>query len=60
MATSDDGSHDAKLLRKSYVSTATNKRREYFLYLPEGYEQGNDKKWPTILFLHGGVNEEMV
>ena len=54
MVTSDDGLHEAKLLRKTFTSTATNKRREYFLYLPGGYEQDKDKKWPTILFLHGG------
>ena len=26
---------------------------DYLLYLPKGYEQG-DKKWPLVLFLHGG------
>jgi pimeloyl-ACP methyl ester carboxylesterase len=25
----------------------------YMLYLPEGYEQNPDKKWPLIYFLHG-------
>lgn len=28
-------------------------RLNYLLYLPEGYEQDKDKKWPLILFLHG-------
>lgn len=26
---------------------------KYLLYLPEDYYQEKDKKWPTILFLHG-------
>ncbi|QJW99051.1 alpha/beta hydrolase-fold protein [Frigoriglobus tundricola] len=26
---------------------------DYLLYLPKGYESG-DKKWPLVLFLHGG------
>lgn len=26
---------------------------DYLLYLPEGYEEASDKKWPLILFLHG-------
>ncbi len=25
----------------------------YLLYLPEGYEQNDEKNWPLILFLHG-------
>lgn len=25
----------------------------YLLYLPEGYKQNDEKKWPLILFLHG-------
>ncbi|MBM3211979.1 phospholipase [Candidatus Poribacteria bacterium] len=26
---------------------------DYLLYLPEGYNEDHDKKWPLILFLHG-------
>lgn len=26
---------------------------DYLLFLPEGYEQGEGRKWPLILFLHG-------
>ena len=26
---------------------------DYLLYLPPGYEESADKKWPMILFLHG-------
>lgn len=43
-----------QLLRKPYQSTVTGKQREYFLYLPTGYETEKGKKWPVILFLHGG------
>jgi predicted esterase len=49
-----DLASEAQLLRKSYQSSATNKQREFFLYLPQGYEADEDKKWPVILFLHGG------
>ncbi len=45
---------EPQLLRKSYQSPATQKQREYFLYLPRGYETDKDKIWPVILFLHGG------
>jgi predicted peptidase len=44
----------AQLLRKRYDSKATGKPREYFLYLPVGYQSETGKKWPVILFLHGG------
>jgi predicted peptidase len=44
---------EPQLLRKSYQSTATQKQREYFLYLPRGYETDKEKIWPVILFLHG-------
>jgi len=47
-------SNEAQLLRKPYQSTATNRQREYFLYLPAGYEEDTEKRWPVILFLHGG------
>lgn len=26
---------------------------EYLLYLPQGYEEDQDKKWPLMIFLHG-------
>jgi len=44
----------AQLLRKPYQCSATHQRREYFLYLPCGYETESQKRWPVILFLHGG------
>lgn len=26
---------------------------KYLLYLPKGYDEGNEQKWPLVLFLHG-------
>jgi len=54
MVTSSGSSTEAQLLRKPYESAATNKQREYFLYLPESYGQDKDRLWPVMLFLHGG------
>ncbi len=53
-ATEVDVRTGAQLLRKRYQSKATGKQREYFLYLPVGYQSETSKKWPVILFLHGG------
>jgi predicted peptidase len=53
-ANSVDGRTGAQLLRKRYTSKATGQPREYFLYLPVGYASETGKKWPVILFLHGG------
>ena len=44
----------AKLVRIPYHSTATNDEREFLLYLPTGYESDPDRRWPVLLFLHGG------
>ncbi len=49
-----DGRSRAQLTRKRYLSSATNQEREYFLYLPVGYDTEKGKKGPVILFLHGG------
>ncbi len=54
MAIAGEQKSEAQLLRKSYQSMATNQQREYFLYLPTGYETEREKLWPVILFLHGG------
>lgn len=42
-----------KLLRESYTSTIDNKTRQYFVYLPNGYDENSDKTWPVMMFLHG-------
>ncbi len=45
---------EPQLLRVSYISKATQKERQFLLYLPSGHGAEKDKKWPVILFLHGG------
>ena len=42
---------EPQLLRVSYRSAVLNAERDYFVYLPPGFEQQD--KWPVILFLHG-------
>ncbi|WP_157497631.1 prolyl oligopeptidase family serine peptidase [Gilvimarinus chinensis] len=44
---------EPKLERISYTSSVDNKQRDFFLYLPKGYDAKADKEWPVILFLHG-------
>lgn len=44
---------DARLERLSYISVADSSEREYLLYLPKGYGDNPNKKWPVMLFLHG-------
>ena len=49
----------SQLLRKSFRSALTGTTRQYWLYLPPGYETGadgagDDRRWPVMLFLHGG------
>lgn len=43
----------AQLLRKRYLSETTGKLRDYYVFLPKGYEDDTAKRWPMILFLHG-------
>ena len=47
-------SSEPQLLRKSFTSLVSNTEREYWLYLPQGYNDSNEEKWPVIMFLHGG------
>lgn len=42
-----------QLLKIPYRSAIDQSEREYFVYLPKGYENQPDKKWPVLLFLHG-------
>jgi predicted peptidase len=44
---------DEQLLRKDYQSDNDGSQREYFVYLPKGYDSKPNKKWPVLLFLHG-------
>ena len=48
------GRSQGQLLRRGYDSEVTGERREYFVYLPTGYHTESGKRWPVILFLHGG------
>jgi predicted peptidase len=40
------------LIRQSYTSPSEGDR-EYFVYLPRGYNSDTQKLWPVMLFLHG-------
>lgn len=48
---------EEKLIRQSYTSSVDKLERDYFIYLPPGYDAGaeanNNKTWPLMLFLHG-------
>lgn len=44
---------EPQLIRESYISEIANEERDYFVYLPKGYENKPDKKWPVLMFLHG-------
>lgn len=46
-------SAEEQLLRVSYVSSVDELRREYFVYLPQGYNTDPQRRWPIMLFLHG-------
>jgi len=45
---------EEQLIRHSYQSPTTKKERDYFVYLPKGYEDDPTKEWAVMLFLHGG------
>ena len=49
----DSNAAAAQLLRLDYISTIDNTARQYFVYLPAGYQQDASKEWPMLLFLHG-------
>jgi predicted peptidase len=42
---------EPELRRVSYQSKRTGRERDYFVYLPRGFQQ--QKSWPVMLFLHG-------
>lgn len=42
-----------QLLRLGYDSAVTGRHREYFVYLPVGYDADAERRWPVMLFLHG-------
>ncbi|MGN8225278.1 prolyl oligopeptidase family serine peptidase [Gracilimonas sp. BCB1] len=46
------GCQTDKLERISYDSQVAGEKRDFYLYLPNGYEL-SDKNWPVLMFLHG-------
>ena len=42
-----------QLLRLPYKSVVDDLERDYFLYLPNGYEEDSSKQWPVLVYLHG-------
>lgn len=44
---------DDQLVRVSYKSAAEKEDRDAYVYLPRGYKNDPNKKWPVIIFLHG-------
>lgn len=45
---------EEQLIRVAYQSPTTKKERDYYVYLPRGYEDDKSKEWAVMLFLHGG------
>ena len=43
----------AQLLRINYQSQIDQSQRQYLVYLPTGYADKPQQKWPLLLFLHG-------
>ncbi|MEO9965925.1 MAG: prolyl oligopeptidase family serine peptidase [Reichenbachiella sp.] len=41
------------LQRIPFKSTVDQSEREFLIYLPKGYSDQPNRKWPVILFLHG-------
>ena len=48
-----DQKNTQQLLRLPYKSAVDRLERDYFLYLPNGYEEDSSKKWPILIYLHG-------
>jgi predicted peptidase len=45
---------EPQLQRVKYHSNSLEADREYWLYLPKGYDPDSAKRWPVLMFLHGG------
>ena len=46
--------HDTpQLLRIPYQSVVDKRERDYFLYLPTGYDPASSREWPVLVYLHG-------
>lgn len=48
-----DTSSESRLERRSFQSTATDLERDFYVYVPKGYDDDPEKEWPMMLFLHG-------
>ena len=48
------GASQPQLLRNGFKSAVDGDEREYFLYVPAGFHSEAGKKWPVMMFLHGG------
>ena len=48
-----DQKNEPQLLRLPYKSVIDDLERDYFLYLPSGYEENSSKEWPVLIYLHG-------
>lgn len=55
MACNSDESRpsDEELLRVPFTSTLDGQEKDFYLYLPKGFRDNPDKKWPVMMFLHG-------
>jgi hypothetical protein len=43
---------ESRLVRQSYMSSK-GEPKEFFVYLPRGYDSESERRWPVMLFLHG-------
>lgn len=44
---------EPQLERLDFTSALDGSERQFFVYLPEGYEADAGKEWPVLMFLHG-------
>lgn len=44
---------EPQLIRLNYQSQVDQSQRQYLVYLPRGYTENPQQKWPLLLFLHG-------
>lgn len=52
VATAAAASSPARLLRETFVSVQDGDR-DFFVYVPAGYQDDDERRWPVLLFLHG-------
>ena len=42
-----------RLERLTYITEVDQSEKEFFLYVPRGYDENSNEEWPVLLFLHG-------